>query len=1180
MFTKKFFTTVIVAAASLMLSICAGAQVTLNLKNVTVGDAITALNRTHGYSVSVNSGDVDLKKVISVSATDSPVKDVLDQIFKGQQIAYSINGKIISVSKKDVPAPLAGIVTDETGEPLVGAGIIVKGTGKGFISDLDGKFVLEGVQYPATLVVSYIGYSDQEVSVSGKERSVNVIFTNSMNVLNEVVVVGYGTQKRVNLTGAVSVVDGKDLNARPVTNAATALQGADPSLVVTMGNGSIEGSEISVNIRGKLSLNSGSPLVLVDGVEGSLSNLNPNDIESISVLKDASACAIYGAKASAGVILVNTKSGTEGQTTVNYNGRYSITGNTTSTDFVTCAYDYITMTNSFNNVFQGNDAWEYTPEQIQMMYDRRNDVTENPERPWVIPDATGKFTYLYLGNFDWYGFLYKRARPETEHNVSVKGGNSKMNYYVSGRYLYREGLFNHGAEDKYDGASMRAKLNAEMTPWLHYSANISFERSAYKYGGYWEQDGQSGLNGTGVIWNTTQNVGPFYVPFNPDGTVNIQPGYMYGATSPLFSGRGGVWMNSDNHNARYKNSLTLTNRFVFDLVKGLKFTADYTYRRNDNLGSYRSLPTANSYDNANKRMYAGNGLTGGFFSNGSVYDFYQEERYYQDGTVLNGFFSYNGQFGKHEIGGTLGANFDDYRSSKLTTLQKGSLSDALAYINLASATEIETLAESNSAYRTLGFFGRLNYNYADKYLFEVSGRYDGTSRFPKNHRWGFFPSASAGWRISEEPFWAPLKETWNKAKLRLSYGTLGNQQVSNYYYFDTISLNDRSYTFDGTNSAKAASMSNPVSDALTWETVVSYNAGVDLGFFKDRLNVSVDAYVRETKNMLTTSMTLPNVYGASAPKENAADLRTTGYEITMSWHDSFSLAGKPFSYNVTATLGDNITKITKYNNPTKLLTDHYVGETLGEIWGYHVLGLFESDEIADEWASQYDLSVVNKAELANKAPYNKVMSGDMQFANLDGDKYMKGEKIAISNGSNTLDDPGDRKIIGNELPRYRYALKGDISWMGFDFSIFFQGVGKCDWYPDANCVFFWGPYSYRRPTFISKDLQGNCWSPENTSGYFPRQRAQLVKNSVVNDRYLQDASYLRLKNLTIGYTIPFKSKVIQKGRIYFSGENLGYMSPMKKYCTTVDPEAATTSAYGDCLYPYAKTFTVGIDITF
>lgn len=1104
---------------------------------------------------------------------------------KAKLLLVALLSGVMSLSAFAQGNTLKGKITDSEGEPLIGASIMVKGTTLGFITDFNGAYELKGLNYPATIVCSFIGLKDVEITLTGAETSpYNIVMAESANALDEVVVVGYGTQKRVNLTGAVSVIDGKDLNDRPVTNAAQALQGADPSLLLTQGNGSIEGSEYSVSIRGDLSINGGSPLILVDGIEASLTQVNPNDIESVSVLKDASACAIYGAKASAGVVLINTKSAAQnaGQATVKYNGRYSISTNTTSTDFMTTAYDYIMMTNEFCQVLQGNNAWEYSDAQIEMMKDRRNDVVENPERPWVIPDETRAKTYLYLGNFDWYGYLFKRTRPETEHNVAVSGGNDKFNYYASGRYLYREGLFNQGAEDKYNGYSFRTKINAEITPWLHYSNNVSFERSSYKYGGFWEQDGLNGFVDAGILWNTTQNVGPFYVPFNPDGTVNIQPGFMYGATSPLFSGRGGVWMNSDNRNLRNKNYITLTNRLVFDIVKGLKFTADYTYRRRDNIEAYRSLPTANCYDNANKRMYVGNGLDGGHFSNGSVYDFYREVRYYQDGNVVNGYFSYDDTFGKHSIGATAGVNFDDYRSSSLTVHQKGSLSDELMYLNLASATEFSTLNESNSSYRTIGFFGRVNYSFADRYLLEVSGRYDGTSRFPKHSRFGFFPSASAGWRVSEEPFWpAGLKEYWNKAKVRVSYGSLGNQQVSNYYYFDTISLGNTGFSFNGTDVAKQANTSTPVSNNLTWETVTSYNLGFDFGFLKDRLNLTADFFIRDTKNMLTKAKTLNNVYGTSAPKENAADLRSKGFEITASWHDSFKLAGKPFRYSLGASLGDATAKITKFDNESKILTDPYVGKTLGEIWGYHVEGLFASDEEAQQWADTYDLTTVNKAELACKAPYNKVMAGDMKFANYDGDAHLgKNDKPIINNGANTLDDHGDLVVIGNTTPRYLYSLKGDFNWNNIDFNIFFQGVGQCDWYPDANCVYFWSVYSYRRPTFIPEGFGANCWSEENPNAYFPRRRAQLVKNSVTNDRYLQNAAYLRLKNLAIGYTIPFKTDFIKKCRVYFNGENLAYWSPMKKNCTTVDPEVATTSAYGDCLYPYAKTFSFGVDITF
>lgn len=1178
---------------SLMTPLSSYAQkIDLSMKNVTVQEAITALNQSENYSIILNADEVDLGRRISVSAKDASIGEVLDQVFAGQNVSYVIEGRRISVTRKQAAKPvsaqakgmLKGVVTDENGEPLMGAGIVVKGTTQGCVTDLDGNFELPGVTYPVTLVASFIGLSDKEFTLaSAADSPCTVILSADQNYLDEVVVVGYGTQKRVNLTGAVSVIDGKDLQQRPVTNAAMALQGADPSLLLTTGNGSVEGNQYSVSIRGSVSLNSGDPLILIDGIEGSLSQVNPNDIESISVLKDASACAIYGAKASAGVVLVNTKNGSEGQAQINYSGRVSISQNTTSTDFITSSYDYINICNEFYNYLKGYGAFTYSDEQIQMMYDRRNDVTENPERPWVIPDETGTYTYTYLGNFDWYDFIFKKNRPETEHNITVRGGTDKVKYYVSGRYLYKEGIFNNAAEDIYNSFSLRSKVDAKITNWLTYSNSLSFERMLYDYGGFWEQDGSTGNVAQGIMFNLTQNVGPMYTPYNPDGTINIQPGYMADATSPLFSGRGGVFMDGRNENKRTNNYITMTNRFTFDIVKGLKFIADYTYRRRDKVESYRCLPTLNCYDNANKRMYAGNGLEGGIFTNGSVYDFYKESRYYQDGHIINGYFQYAGTFGKNSISATVGGNFDDYRGSTLSIHQKGSLSDALSYISLINnedgSNNIYSAGESVSAYRTLGFFARVNYDYDDRYLLELSGRYDGSSRFPKDSRWGFFPSASAGWRISEEPFWEPMENWWNKAKLRVSYGSLGNQQVSNYYYWDTIKTGQLGYILNGSSKASYAAATVPVSSDLTWETVVTQNVGIDLGFFSDRLNVTADFFIRDTKNMLTESMTLPSVYGSSAPKTNAADLRTSGYELSVSWRDMFNLAGKPFSYGVSASLGDNRTVITKYENSEKLLSDHYVGKVLGEIWGYTTDGLFATDEEAAAYAAVVDDSNANKGVYAGVAPYNHLMAGDIKYVDVDGSKK-------IDTGSNTVDDPGDRKVIGNSIPRYNYSFKGDFQWYGFDFNIFFQGVGKCDWMPAANSIYFWNNYSYQRPSFIASDFIGKCWSSEegadNSKALFPRRRGRISNSSylVTSDYWLQDASYIRLKNITLGYTLPLKSKAIEKVRFYFSGENLWYWSPMKKWCTAIDPEIATTSAKDGCMYPYSRTFSFGVDITF
>ena len=1179
----------LVLSLSMLIPLSLNAQrVTLELRNATVQEAVTTLQSQGNYTIVINSDEVDLGKRISVSAKDAPLSEVIAQIFAGQNLDFEISGNTVSVFRHKVTATgpvkgnLKGTVTDREGEPLIGAFIRVNGTSRHAQTDLDGAFSIEGISWPATLTVSYIGYEDQEVSLTGREHQpYTIVMANENTLLEELVVVGYGTQKKVNLTGAVSVIDGKELNARPVTNAAMAIQGADPSLVLTTSSGSIDGSNYSVNIRGKLSLNSGSPLVLVDGVESSLSQVNPNDIESISVLKDASACAIYGAKASAGVILINTKSGSAGEAKISYNGRFSISANTTSTDFITSGYDYVKLTNDFYTTFKGYGAWTYSDEQMQMLEERRYDVTENAARPWVLPDATGTYTYVYLGNFDWYGFVFNRTRPETEHNVTVRGGTDKARYYASARYLYREGLFAGEAQDIYNGLSLRAKMDANITPWLTYASNISLERTKYDWGGFWEMDGSTGYTSQGIMWNITQNVGPNYVPFNPDGTIAMVPGFMADATSPIMSGRGGVFMDGRNHNVNLNNYWTWTSRLTAKIMKGLNFIADYTYRRRDRRSNFRSLPTANAYDNVNKRMYVGNGLTGGLFTNGSVYDFTREYRYLQDGNIVNAYFSYDNTFGKdHHVAATLGGNFDDYHSTSITVQQKGSLSETLSYINMANG-EIEKASQGNSAYRTLGFFGRANYDWKGRYLVEVSGRYDGSSRFPKNHRWGFFPSASAGWRISEEPFWAPIKPYVSNAKIRLSYGTLGNQQVDNYYYWEELKTGLLSgYTFDGISNAGQAYVDAPVSSTLTWETVISKNIGVDLAFFQGRLNLNADFFIRDTKNMLTAGMTLPSVYGEEAPKENAADLRTKGYELALSWKDNVKLAGKPLYYGVTATLGDFVTHITRFDNESKLISDNYVGKRLGDIWGYVTDGVFATDEEAAAYeASVESFSTVNSGIKAQVAPWNHLMAGDVKYVDLNGDGK-------INTGDNTLDNPGDRRVIGNSRPRYNYAFKGDLSWAGIDLSVFFQGVGKLDWMPNYNCIYFWGPYSYHRPTFIPKDFVDKCWSPEegadNSDAIFPRMRGRIATNSHLktSDFYLQNAAYLRLKNLTIGYTLPLKTKAIEKARVYFSGENLFYLSPLTRATKYIDPEVATTSISEDCTYPYSKTFSFGVDITF
>jgi TonB-linked SusC/RagA family outer membrane protein len=535
----------------------------------------------------------------------------------------------------------------------------------------------------------------------------------------------------------------------------------------------------------------------------------------------------------------------------------------------------------------------------------------------------------------------------------------------------------------------------------------------------------------------------------------------------------------------------------------------------------------------------------------------------------------------HNLKVMVGANYEQKNLKDVMLTGYDLMSDTLNDQNLigtnaAGEKSMETDGAQNQ-YATMGFFGRLNYDYMGKYLFELSGRYDGTSRFPRNQRWGFFPSASVGWRVSEEDFFDPLKGWWNNFKVRYSYGSLGNQQVGYYDYIREISLSTQSYLFGGAQPL-TSSIGNPVSSTFTWETVNQHNLGLDMGFLSNRLSFTAEAYIRDTKNMLTTGDSLPATYGASSPKTNNADLRTKGYELSISWKDMFMLAGKPFEYNASVHFNDYVTHITRFNNPDKSFSkSYYVGMKYGDIWGYTVDGFFATDEEAASYP--VDQNIVNKIINASAGSEKGLKAGDLKYVDLNGNG-----KIDI--GENTADDPGDRRIIGNSKPRYQYGINLGFNWMGFDFSMFFQGIGKIDWYPGADARSFWGPYARPYMTFIPKDFHTLYWTEENPDAYFPRPRGYIAMNTeralgAVNTKYLQNIGYCRLKNLTLGYSLPqtwMKKANIDGIRVYFTGENLGYFAP-GLHSDYIDPEMAMTN--GNLrIYPWQKTFMFGVDITF
>ena len=624
-----------------------------------------------------------------------------------------------------------------------------------------------------------------------------------------------------------------------------------------------------------------------------------------------------------------------------------------------------------------------------------------------------------------------------------------------------------------------------------------------------------------------------------------------------------------HRNLERNMSFINTSRFIVTPIKQLSITGDFSYKFDQDRNYWRS-------NHLNFRMYPDSEMD--FYGIGAGQNKLTEQVYTSNYISVNAYANYNQSWNdKHNLAATFGFNYEHWHKKNLSAVGYELSSDDLDDLNLA--TTMFSMGGGQNEYKLAGWFGRVNYDYDGRYFAEISGRYDGTSRFASNNRWGCFPSGSVGWRISEEKFMEWARPSLSNLKFRVSYGSLGNQNVSSFYTFlRMITLSDfDTFNFGSDTKAKYSSIGAPIAQNLTWETARQWNIGADLAMFNNRLNFTGDIYVRNTVNMLTDGIELPGVYGATPPQMNTADLRTKGYELSATWHDNLKIFGHNLSYSVSANLSNYDARITRYDNPEKVFAkSYYPGMKLGEIWGYHVDGLFASDEEAAQYSSQVDLGVV-----AKNLPQGTWRAGDLKFADLDGDgKISVGEDSALN--------PGDMKIIGNELPTLQYGFSGSLNYMGFDIYAFFQGTGNHYWYPNGYNYQFWGSFSDPVAGYIPRNFIDQCWSKDNPGAYFPRPLGQSAKNgqlSFVNDRYLQNIRYMRFKNLTIGYSIPGKilSKVsIQQLRVYFTAENLCYWSPIKKHSKYIDPEAAfsrSSNQLNAMYYPWAKTYMFGIDIT-
>lgn len=1059
---------------------------------------------------------------------------------------------------------ISGKVFDTNEEPLIGVTVTIENTTIGAITDIDGAFTLQVPEGKVVLNVSYVGFVPQKVTVASGQSNVTVRLSEEAVLLNEVVVVGYGKQKKVNLTGAVASVGGEELENRVTKSLSSMLQGTVAGLNVTTSSG-VPGSSASINVRGITSIHESEPLVLIDGAVGDIDRVNPNDVESISVIKDASAAAIYGARAAFGVILVTTKSGAAkgGKATVRYSGRFGWQAPTTSTDYETTGYWSVYTINQFWQANSGTLYVDYTDQDMQELWNRVNDKTEHPDRPWVVEDVrNGRNQWVYYGNYDWWHSLYRDNRPMQQHNVSISGGKDDVKYFVSGSYDKQTGILRENP-DIYRKYNLRSKIDFRINEWLTMSNNTSFYSSQYSY------------LGDGDVENTlaysARHALACFPQKNPDGSWLYSTPYL---NYKVANGRHILLGENSHRNVERSTDFTNTTRLVYAPIRELSFTGDFTYRQYQSRNTSRSnVMYYREYPDGELLSYA----TGAGANR--LDEAVNTNQYYS----TNIFGTYDDTFNQaHHLSVVGGMNYEAWKNKNISAYGENLVSTDLDDLDLvgqnAEGATITGVGGGQNEYALLGIFGRINYDYKSRYLFEVSGRYDGTSRFASGSRWGFFPSASAGWRISEESFFQLVRQWIDNLKVRGSFGSLGNQNISSYYSFARlISISSLGYTFgEGSVLPKYSSLSAPIASGMTWETAQQWDFGFDLTMLGNRLNLTVDGYIRDTKDMLTDGVDLPGVYGADLPDMNAADLRTKGYEITLNWRDRLTLGNKPFEYSVGLNLSDYKSVITKYDNENKTFAkDYYEGMEIGEIWGYVTDGLFQTDEEAKAYAEKVDLSYVLKGQTGGW------QAGDVKFVDLDGDG-----KVGI--GSNNVDNPGDRKILGNSLPSFSYGISASAQWNGFDVSAFFQGTGNHYWYPAGQSMPFWGPYSYPYLSFLQKDFLADVWTAENTDAYFPRAMAYSASGGVlsnVNDRYLQNLRYLRFKNLTVGYTLPqsWTGKArIESVRIYFTGENLCYWSPLKKHSRYVDPEAAIdrSDAYNNAYYPWQKSFLFGIDVTF
>lgn len=1098
-------------------------RVTIQVKNQPIQKVFDEISKQTGLKFFYGETIVIKGVQVNLKFKNVPVNLVLDELtrqvnlhFKREKntIAVSMNNPTTATVPIDQLRKITGLVTDPEGQPIIGANIIVKGTISGTVTDLNGEYSIEG-NGKSILLFSYIGYLSEEVSV-GNQQSINIRLKEDTQKLDEVVVIGYGTQKRSNLSGAISKVSSSAIESKPVANVLSALQGEIPGMVIQRTSGQPGNEEFNMNVRGASSTNGGnSPLVLVDGIPGDINLINPQDIESISVLKDASA-SIYGARAAGGVILITTKKGKTGAPTITYNGNLAISKMTGMMKTPT-NYEMALMDNEAN--IHNGSAPMYTPELLER-------ILANDPNPIDHPLYGG--WKLFFTNTDWMKELLE-AGVQHKHNLTVSGGGDRSRYYLSAGYSKQFGVVKD-ANDNNAKYNLRMNYDYDITKWLKLETKVSLDNQK-----------RTDIGGVGawVIGEAILDM-PNHPVYNADGSFFTQGGW----SNSVAMAKEGV---TSTFNTREMNG---NFRLIANLIEGLTLNAqvglNYKNRNDEDIAKATPLYT---WDN-DIAYYAIAGSPAE-----SAVERLTEETFYQNYT---GYLQYSKTFNRdHHLDVMVGLAYETEEKKMFKARRDNFLTDELWSLNLGGTTNMSNDA-AEQHWATGSVFGRIGYNFRNKYIVETNFRYDGSSRFAPSNRWRMFPGVSASWRISQEEF---LKDSpfLNELKVRASYGQTGNQEgIRLYDYIQLLKLRDDGwggkvvYPFGNGSQTQAIKQDVLAGVDRSWEILENINAGIDAAFLDSRLGVSFDYFIKNNNNMLIP-VTYPSMLGATPPESNSGKLRTHGFELTLNWSDKIGNV----EYSAQFQLSDANNKLVNYGGADtyKLgLNKTREGYPINSYFAYEYDGVIKD---------QQELDVYKKLE---GVPSN-IGIGDAKFKDINNDGK-------ISTYGDKEGDDGDAAYVGSITPRYNFGLNLSAKWNNFDISVFFQGVGQRTLFREGEFSMPWSDW-WRYP---AQFYYGQTWNEDRTDAYYPRMTHGEIRHWNYQASTLQkiNAAYIRLKNIQVGYSLP-KSVLekigIQRTRIYVSGQDLFEIHSVKGGW---DPESDKAGFN----YPFQRYYSFGLDLTF